>query len=147
MEKQSSILKYNFAAETEFTYQVSLMLRDSIKDNIFYHVCGGAIISKSHILTAAHCVFDINPPNENYMVLTGSNDLNYGGQLRTIMKILIHPKYHHEMTNSFGGSDIATITVSKMNRWKQDYLNCLILRLGTLMDHCIIGVPLYMRYH
>lgn len=41
------------AAKGEFPWQVSLLKNNN-------HNCGGSIISKNHILTAAHCVVQGN---------------------------------------------------------------------------------------
>ncbi|XP_053674738.1 trypsin 5G1-like [Anopheles nili] len=64
-------------------FQVSLRVRG--------HICGGSIISKRWILTAAHCA---SPKEGPYEVRVGSSTSKSGGQLFSIKKVIQHPKYN-----------------------------------------------------
>jgi len=73
---------------TDFPWQVSL-------NNERGHFCGGTIIDRRRILTAAHCVNrNRNPDYPRYVwVRVGSTNRVSGGSLRAVQKIIIHEKY------------------------------------------------------
>merc|ERR1712243_97920 len=75
--------------------------------------CGGSIINKRYILSAAHCFGkvgqkNINLTDDNY-VMVGSNDMmGMDGQFFMIEKIIMHPGYNAEL-----GNDVALIKVRR----------------------------------
>ncbi|XP_015176238.1 PREDICTED: chymotrypsin-1-like [Polistes dominula] len=91
------------AAVGEFPYQVSIRVGNQ-------HTCGGTIISSRHILTAAHCVNDWNAPISFYTVVTGTNSLNYGGEVHGISSVSVHPSYIGSQQTSWI-NDVAVIAL------------------------------------
>jgi secreted trypsin-like serine protease len=70
----------------EFPYMVSLTRKT---DNI--HICGGAIISDQHILTAGHCLHNKLIPHTDIVVLIGSNIFSsLSENTYEIMDVFIH---------------------------------------------------------
>lgn len=79
-------------------WQVSLQ-------NLGVHFCGGAIITRYHGLTAAHCVDD--PALVHYLkVRVGSTNHNSGGLLKAIRSVMIHEKYNSPLPSD---NDIAVM--------------------------------------
>jgi V8-like Glu-specific endopeptidase len=55
--------------------------------------CGGTLIDKDSVLTAAHCL--VNPKPDKLQVVVGRTALNQnGGQLRSVSHRFIHPRYN-----------------------------------------------------
>jgi len=74
---------------SDFPWQVSL-------NNERGHFCGGSIIDRWRILTAAHCVNrNRNPDYPRYVwVRVGSTSRLSGGSLEPVRKIIVHEKYN-----------------------------------------------------
>lgn len=71
------------AAPGEFPYQVSVQTSS--------HKCGGSIIDKDHILTAAHCVDGLSV--SRLRIRAGSNQHASGGKLVKVAKVTKHAEY------------------------------------------------------
>ncbi|XP_063702860.1 trypsin-1-like [Culicoides brevitarsis] len=56
-----------------------------------WHFCGGSLISKDYVLTAAHCAQGQNPAN--LKVRVGSSFNAKGGELVQVQSLLVHPQY------------------------------------------------------
>jgi secreted trypsin-like serine protease len=70
--------------------------------------CGGTLIDKDSVLTAAHCL--VNPKPDKLEVVVGRTALNQNrGQLRSVSHRLIHPRYNG---NGYG-YDAAILKLSR----------------------------------
>ncbi|XP_016954423.1 serine protease SP24D [Drosophila biarmipes] len=81
------------ASKAQFPHQISLRNGGS-------HSCGGSILSKNYILTAAHCVTSTDA-NGNLVataanrltIRAGSNDRLSGGVLVQVAEVIVHEEY------------------------------------------------------
>ena len=112
------------ARNGEFPYQVSIR-------KYGHHFCGGSIIDKQYILTAAHCAVEIpNPPTEEFTVVTGTNTLSDGGQESAIAEVTTHPEYTPGQENSWH-NDIAVLKVKFLftKKWIYFYFSFYNIKL------------------
>ena len=72
------------AGTSTWDWAVSISLNNT-------YLCGGAILSSSWIITAAHCTSGI--PAAQLTVFAGSNNV-FSGQSRVASSVIIHPSYN-----------------------------------------------------
>ncbi|KAK0159122.1 hypothetical protein PV328_010045 [Microctonus aethiopoides] len=101
----------------EFPYMAALGYRtkDDVNEIRIKYDCGGTIISSRFILTAAHCVSNIN---EHVPILVRLGSVRLDDEGDNVQEILInniipHPKYKRSQVYN----DIALIKLSKSIKW------------------------------
>lgn len=82
---QGRIVNGNATTIEQFPWIVSMQYYGS-------HRCGGSIITRNRILTAAHCTVNINP--SSLSVRAGSTDSGTGGQLIAVPQYTNHESYN-----------------------------------------------------
>ncbi|XP_040889559.1 elastase-1-like [Toxotes jaculatrix] len=114
LEPQPRYLEDNFervvggevARPNSWPWQISLQYKSGSN---YYHTCGGTLIEKGWVMTAAHCV----DSNRIWRVALGEHDLNaYSGseQILEVSRVYIHPKWDSEKVSN--GYDIALLRLS-----------------------------------
>ncbi|KAM6073099.1 coagulation factor XI-like isoform 1-T1 [Theristicus caerulescens] len=91
----------------EWPWQVSLHVKLSRQR----HLCGGSIISKQWILTAAHCVMSLENPKiwRVYAGILKQSEINEDTPFFKVEEIIVHPQYKYAQT----GYDIALMKLDK----------------------------------
>merc|ERR1712179_341152 len=86
----------------EFPWQISLR-------NLGSHICGGSIINKNQVITAAHCVEGALPILDSVVAGAHHRILEGGHQTRRVAKMEHHASWNTPPFNN----DVALITVSE----------------------------------
>uniref|UniRef100_A0ABD2XM09 Peptidase S1 domain-containing protein n=2 Tax=Trichogramma kaykai TaxID=54128 RepID=A0ABD2XM09_9HYME len=90
------------AAEGQFPYMA--YLKKFTTENIYGLRCGASIINERFVLTAAHCINDVEP--ESLEVVVGTNQLgdNDNAKVYGVAKLIGHPQYRKKI-----GSDSSSM--------------------------------------
>lgn len=108
----------------DYPYQVSLQSRNGA---VYFHFCGGSIINKDWILSAAHCVPTTDP--EDLYIRIGFTELSSSdGQIFKVEEIILHPN-HNDVTYD---NDIALIKLKTSINFNS--LTADSVRLATKQD-------------
>ncbi|KAM7402429.1 hypothetical protein PAMP_017671 [Pampus punctatissimus] len=94
------------ASPNSWPWQISLQYRYG---SSYYHTCGGTLIDRRWVMTAAHCV----DSERTWRVVLGEHDLNsYSGseQILEVTDVYIHPKWDSGRVSA--GYDIAMLQLS-----------------------------------
>ncbi|XP_032671250.1 chymotrypsin-1-like [Odontomachus brunneus] len=127
-DEPEPIVGGNMASQGQFPHQVSLQENG-------YHNCGGSIISDRHIVTAAHCISQNSA--RTMTVVTGTNNLQNGGQVHRVKCIQVHEGY---IPNIFA-NDIALITLAQPMTFHglQRPISLASADYATGQTHCMIS--------
>ncbi|XP_058448679.1 transmembrane protease serine 9-like [Malaya genurostris] len=87
-EDRTRIVGGTVAAIWDYPYQVALLYRSQ-------QICGGSIIGRSWVLTAAHCL-DFYPADADVTIRSGSSSRSSGGLVHAIDHYNIHELYDPE---------------------------------------------------
>lgn len=80
------------AVTGRWPFQVAL-LDASVANNHDAQFCGGALVHRLYVVTAAHCVYGSRPAEIH--VLTGTQSLTSGGTRRAVAAIRVHPSFNN----------------------------------------------------
>ncbi|XP_068004028.1 ovochymase-2 isoform X2 [Melanerpes formicivorus] len=100
----SRIIGGEEAVPYSWPWQVSVQLADE-------HICGGAVLAKEWVVTAAHCFNSKEPYRDLWMVVAGLHDLTEQEyrQRRSVKQYIIHPSFNKTTMDS----DIALLQLDK----------------------------------
>ncbi|NWU55799.1 OVCH2 protein, partial [Dromas ardeola] len=100
----SRIIGGEEAVPYSWPWQVSVQISDE-------HICGGAVLAKEWVVTAAHCFNSREPYRDLWMVVTGLHDLTEQeySQKRSVKQYIIHPSFNKTTMDS----DIALLQLAE----------------------------------
>ena len=107
------------SSNLKYPYFVSLT--PSNDNNFFF--CGGTLIATDLVLTAAHCLYDLDPVNDAVSVVVGHTKVplseNPSGSYEVIdvESFTIHPEYGEDST-SFSGHDFAVLKLVSSSQFE-----------------------------
>ncbi|KAJ8708833.1 hypothetical protein PYW08_010215 [Mythimna loreyi] len=102
--EETNVARNTPANPNQFPYMVSLQRLSEVHNQNRGHMCGGALVTLQHALTAASCLIVFDPDSKEYVpidrdeyrVFAGSvtiADFGSPDQIRRIANVVAHPQY------------------------------------------------------
>ncbi|XP_018323947.1 trypsin-1-like [Agrilus planipennis] len=113
VDRSGKITKGKMASEFQFPYMVSVQYKGLI---FTYHVCGGAIVTRFYVLTAAHCVEE----EREYIVEAGLLNFEQNDN-ETQQREIAERQLHEQFTKNprYVQHDIALLRLKSPFQWTQ----------------------------
>uniref|UniRef100_A0A7N8Y117 pancreatic elastase n=1 Tax=Mastacembelus armatus TaxID=205130 RepID=A0A7N8Y117_9TELE len=103
---QERVVGGEVAKPNSWPWQISLQYQSG---SSFSHTCGGSLIRRGWVMTAAHCV----DTSRTWRVVLGDHNINSNEgreQYKSVSRVYIHPNWNRN--NVAGGWDIALLRLS-----------------------------------
>ncbi|XP_054157689.1 trypsin-1-like [Oppia nitens] len=134
------------AGKGEFPWMVSVQYKQS--HNSYKHMCGGSVINKNWVLTAAHCLIDefFRQPfrEDSVQIVAGAHDINIWETGMSIHSV--HSMVINEYNKNYPFDDIALIRVNEEFKYSESHwmVNSICLpdehyNVHTIADAVAIG--------
>ncbi|MEG2129826.1 MAG: serine protease, partial [Acinetobacter sp.] len=97
MSPQARIINGNTTTEAQIPWQVALIT--SPLDPYQSYICSGSLVADRWVMTAAHCIEQLEKQNSDYYILIGAQNLQsiQLGQIIKVKKGHIHEKYNNRI--------------------------------------------------
>ncbi|XP_045027697.1 LOW QUALITY PROTEIN: proclotting enzyme [Daphnia magna] len=103
------------ATQNQYPFMLALMKRSDVLTDEYSLYCGASLISSTQILTAAHCVNDVETNRvlgpERFIVLLGMHFMNESMNDAQVTKRVIGVMVHEEFDSISHFNDIAILTM------------------------------------
>jgi len=110
-------------------WQISLQYKSGSR---FYHTCGGTLIRRGWVMTAAHCV----DRTRTWRVVLGEHDINQhegDEQYMSVSRVYVHPGW--DSSNVAKGWDIALLRLTEEATLNQNVQLATLPSAGTLLPN------------
>lgn len=111
---ETRIVGGSFADRKRFPYFTLIsMVKDGIPNYSYYGYCGGTLVARDVVITAATCVVDSHENSTNVWVNASSFQPSKYVYHRQVRKFVLHPKFEYSYYDANMENNIALIFLDK----------------------------------